>query len=45
MSFYELCKKYYLYLKLINDLSINYNSEKEIKSNTKIFDIYNKYKK
>ena len=45
MSFYELCKKYYLYLKLINDLSIYYNSEKEIKSNTKIFDIYNKYKK
>ena len=45
MSFYELCKIYYLYLKLINDLSINYNSEKEIKSNNKIFDIYNKYKK
>lgn len=45
MIFYELCKKYYLYLKLINDLSINYNSEKLIKSNSKIFDIYNKYKK
>lgn len=45
MTFYELCKKYYLYLKLINDLSINYNSEKLIKSNSKIFDIYTKYKK
>lgn len=45
MMFYELCKKYYLYLKLINDLSINYNSEKLIKSNSQIFDIYTKYKK
>jgi len=45
MVFYELCKKYYLYLKLINDLSINYNSEKLIKSNSQIFNIYNKYKK
>lgn len=42
---YELCKKYYLYLKLINDLSIQYNSDNLIKSNTKIFDLYNKYKK
>ena len=45
MMFYELCKKYYLYLKLINDLSIKYNSEKLIKSNNNIFEIYTKYKK
>jgi hypothetical protein len=42
---YELCKKYYLYLKLINDLSITYNTEKLISENKEIFDIYNKYKK
>jgi len=41
---YDLCKKYYLYLKLINDLSIQYNSESLIKLNNKIFDLYNKYK-
>ena len=44
MIFYELCKKYYLYLKLINDLSILYNTDKLIKDNNNIFDIYIKYK-
>lgn len=43
--FYNLCKKYYLYLKLINDLSIKYNSEKLINNNIKIFNLYTKYKK
>jgi len=42
---FELCKKYYLYLKLINDLSITYNTKKLITDNQYIFDIYNKYKK
>jgi hypothetical protein len=42
---YELCKKYYLYLKVINDLSIEYSSDKLIKDNKNIFDIYLKYKK
>ena len=45
LIFYDLCKKYYLYLKLINDLSIKYNSEKLINTNKHIFDLYNKYKK
>lgn len=44
ITLYDICKKYYLYLKLINDLSILYNSEKLITDNNKIFDIYNKYK-
>lgn len=44
MILYELCKKYYLHLKLINDLSILYNTEKLIKDNNNIFDIYIKYK-
>lgn len=42
---FELFKKYYLYLKLINDLSITYNTEKLIKDNIDIFNIYNNYKK
>lgn len=42
---YDLCKKYYLHLKLINDLSIVYNTKEKISNNKKIFDLYNKYKK
>lgn len=42
---FELYKKYYLYLKLINDLSITYNTKKLITDNQYIFDIYCKYKK
>lgn len=41
---YDICKNYYLYLKLLNDLSITYNTENLIKDNKNIFDIYSKYK-
>lgn len=42
---YNLLKKYYLYLSLLNNLSIKYNSKKLIQDNKKIFDLYSKYKK
>jgi hypothetical protein len=42
---FEILKKYYLYLKLLNDLSITYNSKEKIENNNKIFTLYNKYKK
>lgn len=42
---YDVLKKYYLNLKLINDLSNIYNTEKLIKENQTIFNIYTKYKK
>ncbi len=42
---YDILKKYYLNLKLINDLSTIYNTEKLIKENLTIFNIYSKYKK
>lgn len=45
LTLYEICKNYYLYLKLINDLSIKYNSEKLIDNNKNIFNLYIKYKK
>lgn len=45
LTIYDLLKKYYLNLKLINDLSIIYNTEKLIKENQTIFNIYSKYKK
>ncbi len=46
LSIYEILKKYYLYLKLINQLSIKYNSETVINTplNKNIFDLYVKYK-
>ena len=42
---YDLLKKYYLYLSLINNLSTCYNTTKLISENNKIFDLYSKYKK
>ena len=42
---YDICKKYYLYLKLINDLSIVYNTKDKISDNKQIFNLYIKYKK
>lgn len=44
IMYYELCKKYYLYLKLINELSIKYNTDTLIKNNENIFNLYIKYK-
>lgn len=45
ITLYEVYKNYYLYLKLINDLSIKYNSEILLKNNENIFNLYSKYKK
>jgi hypothetical protein len=42
---YELLKKYYLHIKLINDLSEMYNTNDMINNNIDIFNIYSKYKK
>lgn len=42
---YDLLKKYYYYLKNINQLSITYNNDEKVKSNENIFDLYIKYKK
>jgi hypothetical protein len=45
ITLYEICKNYYLYLKLLNDLSIKYNSKKLIDNYNNIFNLYTKYKK
>ena len=45
LTIYDILKKYYLNLKLLNDLSNIYNTEKLIKENQTIFNIYSKYKK
>ena len=42
---YILFKKYYLYLKLLNDLSEEYNSKELIEKNINLFELYIKYKK
>lgn len=42
---YNLFKKYYLYLKLVNDLSEEYNSKELIDKNMNLFELYIKYKK
>lgn len=42
---YDIYKKYYLYLKLINDLSQMYNTDSLIADNNNIFELYIKYKK
>ena len=42
---YNLLKKYYLNLKLINDLSTQYNTDELIKKKSDIFELYIKYKK
>lgn len=42
---YNLFKKYYLNLKLINDLSSIYDTEELIQENLNIFELYIKYKK
>jgi hypothetical protein len=42
---YNLFKKYYLYLKLVNDLSEEYNSKELIDKNINLFELYIKYKK
>ena len=42
---YSILKKYYLYLKNINQLSLLYDTNEKIKSNENIFNLYIKYKK
>ena len=42
---YDILKKYYLYLKNINQLSLLYDTNEKIKSNENIFNLYIKYKK
>jgi hypothetical protein len=42
---YGLLKKYYLHIKLLNDLSTEYNSTELIDKNKEIFKLYIKYKK
>lgn len=42
---YNILKKYYLYLKNINQLSLLYDTNEKIKSNENIFNLYIKYKK
>jgi hypothetical protein len=42
---YNLFKKYYLHIKLLNDLSTEYNSVDIINKNKEIFELYIKYKK
>jgi hypothetical protein len=42
---YGLLKKYYLHIKLLNDLSTEYNSTDLIDKNNEIFKLYIKYKK
>lgn len=42
---YDILKKYYLYLKNINQLSLLYDTNEKIKSNDNIFNLYIKYKK
>lgn len=42
---YDILKKYYLYLKNINQLSIIYDTNEKIKANENIFNLYIKYKK
>lgn len=42
---YNLLKQYYLYIKLLNELCIQYKSEDDINSNKDIFNLYIKYKK
>jgi hypothetical protein len=42
---YDILKKYYLYLKSINQLSLIYDTNEKIKSNENIFNLYIKYKK
>ena len=41
----SILKKYYLYLKNINQLSLLYDTNEKIKSNENIFNLYIKYKK
>jgi hypothetical protein len=42
---YPIFKKYYLYVKLINDLSKLYDTDDKIKLSKNVFDLYIKYKK
>jgi hypothetical protein len=42
---YDILKKYYLYLKSINQLSLIYDTNEKIKLNENIFNLYIKYKK
>jgi len=42
---YDIYKKYYLNLKLINDFSTIYDTDNKISSNKHIFNLYIKYKK
>lgn len=42
---YDILKKYYLYIKTINQLSTIYDSNDKIKTNENIFNLYIKYKK
>jgi len=42
---YNIYKKYYLHIQLINNLSKLYNNDNDIAKNKNIFDLYNKYKK
>jgi hypothetical protein len=44
-TLYPIFKKYYLYIKLINDLSNIYDTDEKINLNKNIFDLYIKYKK
>jgi hypothetical protein len=42
---YDILKKYYLYLKTVNQLATIYDSNDKIKANENIFNLYIKYKK
>jgi hypothetical protein len=42
---YPILKKYYLYIKLINELSKIYDTDEKIKLSHNVFDLYIKYKK
>ena len=41
---YPIFKKYYLFIKLINDLSKIYDTDEKIKLSSNVFDLYIKYK-
>lgn len=42
---YPIFKKYYLFIKLVNDLSKIYDTDEKIKLSKNVFDLYIKYKK
>lgn len=44
-TLYPIFKKYYLFIKLINDLSKIYDTDEKIKLSKNVFDLYIKYKK